>query len=460
MQNQYDVVMIGSGQAAKPLTVALAQAGRRVALVEREHVGGTCINEGCTPSKTMIASARVAYLARRAADYGVQHGPVTVDMAQVRQRKRAIVESFRSSGERQIEQAGVSLLRGEASFAGPKTLVLQMNDGSSQQISAETIVINVGARPAPTGVPGSEHVPTLNSTTVMELDVVPEQLLVLGGGYIGVEFGQAFRRFGSQVTIVQRGAQLLAREDDDIAEALAAVLRDDGIEILTDTAAVAVRQHNGQIELSVRTPDGERTLRGSHLLVATGRTPNSDSLNLAAAGIVADDKGFIQVNERLETNVPGVYAVGDVTGGPAFTHVSYDDFRILQTNLLHGGHASTAGRVIPYTVFTDPQLGRVGMSEREARASGRNIRVASMPMSWVARALEMDESRGLMKAVVDADNQHILGYACLGIEGGELATMVQMAMLGKLPASTLRDAIFSHPTLGEALNTLFGMVSE
>jgi len=281
---------------------------------------------------------------------------------------------------------------------------------------------------------------------------------VLGGGYVGLEFAQMFRRFGSEVTIVQRGEQLLAREDDDVAEAVADILREDGIEVLLDTEALCAEQtEDGGIQLSIRTPDSERTLAGSHLLVAIGRPPNTDSLDLDAAGVHTDKRGFVEVDERLETNVPGVYALGDAKGGPAFTHISYDDFRIISANLLQDGDASTAERLVSYTVYIDPQLGRVGLSEREAREQGRNVRVAKMPMSHVPRALEMDETRGMMKAVVDADTDQILGCAILGIEGGEIMSMIHIAMMGKLPYTALRDGPFAHPTLAESLNKLFAV---
>ncbi|MEE9219934.1 MAG: mercuric reductase, partial [candidate division NC10 bacterium] len=456
---RYDAIVIGSGQAGKPLALSLAQAGRKTAIVEREHVGGTCVNVGCTPTKTMVASGRVAYLARRAGDYGVRPNPVQVEMAKVRQRKQAIVESFRNSGQRQLEKTeGVDLLFGEASFTGPKTVAVRMNNGGTRQLTADTIFINTGGRPSSPPVPGLDSVPTLDSTSIMELDVLPDHLLVLGGGYIGLEFGQMFRRFGSEVTVVQRGKQLLAREDTDVAEEVAKIMREDGIEVLLETQAVRAEQADGAIRLTVRTQTGERTLSGSHLLAAAGRVPNTDALNLSAAGVKTDKGGIVQVNERLETNVPGIYALGDVKGGPAFTHISYDDFRIIRTNLLEGGNATTNGRFVPYAVYIDPQLGRVGLSETEARAQGRRIRVAKMPMAYVARALEMDEPRGFMKAIVDADTNQILGYTALGVEGGELMSMVEIAMMGKVPYTTLRDGIFAHPTLAEALNNLFASV--
>ena len=455
-EQHYDAVVIGSGQGVNPLARALADSGRRTALVEREHVGGTCINEGCAPTKTMIASAKVAYLDHRSADYGVRDGPVSVDMKKVRQRKREIVDSFRNGGERRLERAGVDLIPGEATFAAPEELAVRLTEGGTLRLTAGNVFINVGARPSSPPVEGLDSVPALNSTTVMELDEVPEHLLVLGGGYVGLEFAQMFRRFGSEVTILQRGPQLLSREDADVAGAVADLLREDGVEVLLETRTERAGQSaRGRIELAVRTPQGERELEGSHLLVAAGRTPNTDTLGLNAAGVETDEKGFIRVNERLATNVAGIWALGDVKGGAAFTHVSYDDFRVIKANLIDGADATTDGRLIPYTLFTDPQLGRVGLSETEAREQGRDVLVAKMPMSHVSRAVEVDEERGMIKAVVDAWSHHILGAAVLGIEGGEVAAMIQIAMMGKLPYTVLRDGIFAHPTLSESLNNLF-----
>ncbi|MDP9474320.1 MAG: mercuric reductase [Actinomycetota bacterium] len=460
MTQHYDAVVIGSGQGGNPLAGALAGAGRKTAVIEREHVGGTCINEGCTPTKTMVASAKVAYLDRRSADYGVQNGPVNVDMVEVRRRKREIVDTFRGGSEQRLEDAeNLDLIRGEARFTGPKELEVRLDGGETARISAENVFINVGARPGGVPVDGLDAVPTLDSTTIMELDEVPEHLLVLGGGYVGIEFAQMFRRFGSEVTVVQRGPQLLSREDTDVAEAVAEILREDGVEVLLNTEAQSVRQdESGGIRLTVNEADGERSLSGSHLLVAAGRPPNTDLLNLEAAGVETDKRGFVEVNKRLETNVPGVYALGDAKGGPAFTHVSYDDYRVIEANLLNGEDATITDRLVPYTVFIDPQLGRVGLSEAEAREQGRDVRVASMPMSYVPRALEVDESRGMMKAVVDGETGEIMGCAILGIEGGEIMAMIQIAMMGKLPYTALRDGVFAHPTLAESLNSLFATV--
>ena len=452
----YDCVVIGAGQAGGPLAGALAKSGLHTALFEREHVGGTCINEGCTPTKTMVASARVAYLARRGADYGVQGCSQVMDMKRVRQRKRDIVNSFRNGSQKRIEEAtNLDLFFGEASFTGPKSLQIRLRDGGQESIIADRIFLNTGTRASRPSISGIDAVRYLDNASIMELDIVPEHLLILGGGYIGVEFGQMFRRFGSRVTIIQSGSQLLAREDSDVADEVAKILREDGIELLLDTKAQQIRQSGNAIEIDVGIDGRIKTLSGSHLLAATGRVPNNETLNLPAAGVAMDDHGFIKVNARLETNVNGIFALGDVKGGPAFTHISYDDFRIVRANLLENKQRSTADRMVPYTVFIDPQLGRIGLTETEARSQGRKFRVAKLPMSSVARALETDETRGFMKALVDDETGQILGTAVLGIEGGEIMSVLQVAMMGKLPYTTLKDGVFAHPTLAESLNNLF-----
>ncbi len=458
--DHYQAVVIGSGQAGTPLCQALAKAGMRTALVERAHVGGTCVNEGCSPTKTMVASGRVAYLARRGADYGVQTGAITVDMTRVRERKRAIVNTFRNGSQSRIEKTpNLDLLFGEASFTGPRSIQVRLKDGLQRTLTADKFFINAGCRASVPSLEGLQSVPYLDSTSIMELDAVPEHLLIIGGGYIGLEFGQLFRRFGSRVTIVQKAAQLLRGEDADIAAEVLKIMQEDGIEVLLSTNVQRIAKDGPQIKLAVAS-GGEvasesRTLAGSHLLVATGRIPNSDALNITAAGIAADKDGFIQVNAKLETNVAGIFALGDIKGGPAFTHISYDDFRIIRTNLIEKGRASTDGRLVPYTVFIDPQLGRVGMSEAEARAQDRKIRIAKMPMSHIARALEVDEPRGFMKVIVDGATGQILGATVLGLEGGEVMSMIQLAMMGKLPYTVLYNAVFAHPNLSEALNNLF-----
>ncbi len=453
---QYDALIIGSGQGGTPLSMALAGSGMRTALVERKHVGGTCINEGCTPTKTMVASGRVAYLARRAADYGVHTGPISVDMAKVRQRKRDIVDSFRNGSQARIEKtSNLELIFGDASFSGPKTVAVDSHDGGQHILSAQYVFINAGMRASQPKIEGLDTVPFLDNVSIMELEALPDHLLILGGGYIGLEFGQLFRRLGSRVTMVQSAGQLLTGEDPDIAEEISKILRQDGVEVMLNAKTTHVGQTGESIRLNVQSKNDSTTLVGSHLLVATGRVPNSDTLNLAAAGIQTSERGFIQVNDRLETTAAGVYALGDIKGGPAFTHISYDDFRIIRANLIEKKAASTRDRQVPYAVFIDPQLGRVGLTEREARAQGRNIRVAKLPMTHVARALEVDETRGFIKAIVDADSNQILGAAILGIEGGEIMSALEIAMMGKLPYTALRDGTFAHPTLAESLNNLF-----
>ncbi len=404
----------------------------------------------------MVASGRVAYLARRGADYGVHTGDIRVDMGRVRQRKREIVDSFRNGSQKRIEKtANLDLIFGEASFSGPKSVLVRLRNGGQRSLTGEKVFINAGARPSVPELDGLKDIPFLDSTSIMELDSVPKHLIVLGGGYVGLEFGQMFCRFGSQVTVIHTDKQVLPREDTDVAQEIQKILAQDGIDLLLESRAVRISREGNNIALQIETKAGIRNLTGSHLLVATGRTPNTDSLNVQAAGIETDAEGFIKTNAQLETNVSGVYALGDIKGGPAFTHISYDDYRIIRSNVLQGGHASVAGRLVPYTVFIDPQLGRIGLTEAEAQSSGMDIEIAKMPMSRVARALEVDESRGFMKAVIDAKTQQILGAAVLGIEGGELMSMIQIAMMGRVPHPKLRDGIFAHPTLAESLNNLF-----
>lgn len=456
--DQYDFIMIGAGQSGDPLARACARAGKRTALIERDAVGGTCVNYGCTPTKTMVASGRTAYVAGRAPLLGVHSSTVSVDMSRVRQRKRDIVEEFRSGTETRLRAIeNLDLIYGEARFASARSVIVAAKSGEERELTAsQAIVVNTGQRPIVPDLPGLDTVPYLDSTSIMELDRVPEHLVVLGGGYIAVEFGQLMRRLGSRVTILQRAKQLLGREDDDIAAAVKDILIEDGIDVLIEATSKKVEPAAGGVALTVSGPAGERRIEGSHLLVAVGRVSNTEALALERAGIALDGRGNIAANDRLETSAPGVFAMGDVKGGPAFTHISYDDYRILSRRLLEGDeHASIAGRLVPYTVFMDPQLGRVGMTEAEARAKGLNIKVATMPMSYVARALESEEKRGMVKAVVDTDTGRILGVAVLGYEGGELMAVAQVAMMGKLPYTALRDGIFAHPTSSELYNNLF-----
>jgi len=459
MMEKFDVIIIGSGQAGTPLCQSFAKAGQKTALVEEKYVGGTCVNVGCTPTKTMVASAEVAYLVRHGHKYGADSDHFKVDLRKVRERKREIVASFRDGSEKKIIDAGVSLIYGKATFTGRKTLEVT-SQTNTRQFSAETIIIDAGARPDIPDISGLERVDYLDSTTIMELDKVPEHLVILGGGYIALEFGQMFRRFGSQVTILEFFGQLLGREDQDVAQGVQKILEQEGIKVLLNAKTKSVSQSSdNSISLQVATPDSQIDLSGSHLLVATGRIPNSDQLSLDKTGVKVDSHGFITVNEKLETNIPGIYAAGDIKGGPAFTHIAYDDFRILEGNLLHQQSLSITGRMVPYVLYTDPQLGRIGLSENQAKDANIDYKVARMPMNYVARALELGRSKGFMKALVNPDNKQILGAAVLGVEGGEIMSMLQIAMMGKVPYPDLRDGIFAHPTLAESLNNLFSSLS-
>lgn len=457
---KYQAIIIGSGQGGNPLALDLARTGWKTALIEKNKVGGSCINYGCTPTKTMVASARVAYLAGRGKDYGVESSGLKIDMKAIIDRKRKVVESFRSGSEKKINDAEkLDFFHGEARFTATREIEVLTNDGNRRKLEGDRIFIDTGSRPATPSIDGLEDVPYLNSTSILELQSVPEHLITIGGGYIGLEFGQMFRRFGSEVTIIHRGKQLLSREDEDIAGEVSKILDEDGIDVLLNADPVSVtKTKDGKISISVKSNDGDLEIDGSHLLLATGRIPNTDMLNLDAAGIDYDERGFIKSNNRLETNIEGVYVIGDIKGGPAFTHISYDDYRVLKANLLDGINTTIENRLIPYTVFIDPQLGRVGLTEKQAKENGHNYKIAKMPMSYIARALETDESRGIMKAVVDMDTGKILGCSILGFEGGEIMNMIQVAMLGDLSYTTLRDGVFAHPTLGESLNTLFATI--
>ncbi|HET9158015.1 MAG TPA: mercuric reductase [Myxococcaceae bacterium] len=450
----WDALVVGSGQSGVPLAVELARAGKRTAIVERADVGGTCINVGCTPTKTLVASARVAALLARAREYGIEVGPHRMHWPEVREREQGVVRQFRASGERRLHDAGVTLLRGEARFVGPRRLRVTPLDGTAEEHEATWVVLNTGVRARRPDLPGLDSVRALDSSAILTLPEFPERLVVLGGGFIALELGQIFRRLGAAVSIVEPGPRLAAREDEDICRALAEVLAADGLALHLGARAKRVDPGPEGRGVRLELADG-KVLEGTHLLVATGRTPNVEALDCPTGGVALDEHGFIRVDDRLHTSAEGVYATGDVTGAPQFTHASYDDYRVLRDELLDGPSRSRVGRLIPYTVFTDPQLGRVGITEAEARKRGLPVRVARMPMTSVARAIEAGETRGLLRAVVHAETDRILGFAALGFEGGELASVVQTAMLGDLPWTVLKDAIYPHPGLAESLNNLF-----
>jgi pyruvate/2-oxoglutarate dehydrogenase complex dihydrolipoamide dehydrogenase (E3) component len=450
----YDAIVIGSGQAGNPLSQKLADQGWSVALIEQDQLGGTCINTGCTPTKTMMASAQVAYYARNASRWGVNVGEVGVDLPGIVARKDRTVGQWRSGIERKIEERKtLRLYRGHARFVGPHEVRV-----GEETLRSDRIFINTGARPDVPLVEGLQQVDFLNNASIMQLQQLPEHLLVLGGGYIGLEFGQMFRRFGSLVTIVHRGEQLLPREDADVAEALQAALEAEGVRFILGATTRRVEKQGFGVALQVESRGSTDTLSGTHLLVATGRRPNTEDLGLSAAGVETDEQGFVRVNNRLETNVPGIWALGDVKGGPAFTHISFNDYQIVYANLIEGGAVTTDHRPVPYAVFTDPQLGRVGLTEKEARATGGRIKVGKIPMSWVARAIERDETAGLMKLVVDDATDQILGAAILASEGGELVQILHAVMLARAPYTMLKGAVYIHPTLAEGFWTLMEAV--
>lgn len=457
-----DAVIIGSGQAGNPLAVAAAKHGWKTALVERRFVGGVCTNDGCTPTKTMVASARVAAQARRGEEYGVQCGPLTIDLKTVKGRADSIVQRGRKHIQQNLtEQQGLELIFGEASFAEAQptdnthVLDLALKDGGTRQLRARRVFIDTGERPQIPEIEGLPSVPFMDSSAILQLEEVPGHLLILGGGYIALEFAQMFRRFGAAVTVVEHSGRLISHEDDDIAACMADILREDGITFHFNAEVQRVEGHAGAISLTAQCEGKPLTLKGTHLLVATGRTPNVETLQLDRAGVELNEHGYIQVNERLETTTPGIWALGDVKGPPAYTHIAYDDFRIVRANLMEGGSRSTKDRIVPYAIFTDPELGRVGMTEAQAREAGKDILVFTLPMKTVARAAEMAETRGMMKAVVDRETDLLLGASILGTGGGEIATELQLAMLGGLKAGTLRETIFTHPVLAEGFNPLF-----
>jgi len=451
----FQAIVIGSGQAGNPLAHRLADRDWQVALIEREHLGGSCINYGCTPTKTMLASAQLAHAARRGAEFGVRIGPVAVELARVVERKNQIVRQWREGQEKHTaKRPNITLYRGAARFVGPHEIAV---DGET--LTAERIFVNTGTSPLVPPIEGIVGVPYLTNRNIMDLTQIPRHLLVVGASAVGLEFGQMFRRFGSQVTIVEYGEQIMPREDEDVAAALRAALEAEGIVFHVASEVSRVKRGNGALRVMVhdRRGGGHRLIEASHILLAAGRRPNTDDLGLRAAGIESD-RGWIKVNEYLETNVPGVYALGDVTGGPAFTHISYNDYQIVLHNLFHEPKRSTAGRLVPYALFTDPELGRVGLTERDARAAGRAITVGVIPMSRVARAIERNETAGLMKVVVDADTDRILGAAILGTGGGELVQTLMALMMADAPWTLFKDAVYIHPTLTEGFFALMASV--
>ncbi|GAB2700722.1 mercuric reductase [Mucilaginibacter koreensis] len=463
MSNQiFDAIIIGSGQAGNPLARKLAKAGKKTAIIEKRLVGGTCVNDGCTPTKAMVASAKAVYEAQHSVELGVSVSGYRIDMPAIKKRKDDIVEHSRSGNQEDLEQTeNLSLIFGEATFTGPKTIQVKLNTGGELQLQAELIFINAGAKTIIPDIEGLDQIDYLTSTTILDLETVPEHILVIGGNYIGLEFSQMFRRFGSRITLLERGPRIMAKEDEDIAAEIHTLLEAEEMEIYTEAQTQKFEKSpDGSITAYVNVKNEIRQITCSHVLIAAGREPQTKALNLQATGVNTDDKGYIKVNGKLETNIPGIYALGDIKGGPAFTHIAYNDYTIVYRNLLEGSDLSTEGRPVPYCMFTDPQLGRVGITETEARKQGLNIKVASLPMKRVARAIEVGDTRGLMKAVVDADSKQILGVAILGEEGGEIMSVLQMAMEGGITYDRIRYCVFAHPTYTESLNNLFMQIED
>ncbi|MEX8549312.1 MAG: mercuric reductase [Mucilaginibacter sp.] len=457
----YDAIIIGSGQAGTPLAKKLAKAGKKTAIIEKRFVGGTCVNDGCTPTKTLIASARMAYMATRK-DLGVEIKDYKIDFPAIMQRKENIVLKSRNGGQKGLEETeNLGLIFGDASFTGIKTVSINLNDGGEEELTAGLIFIDTGAKTTIPEIDGIKTVPYLTSTTILDLKELPESLIIIGGNYIGLEFGQMFSRFGSKITILEKGKRIMSKEDEDVSETVTQFLTEEGITIISDAEiSKAEKSPEEKITVTIKKDGQQQQVTASHLLIAAGRSPQTKTLNLDKTGVEVDEKGYIKVNDKLETTAEGIYAMGDVKPGPAFTHIAYNDHLVVLKNLLENANVSIKGRPVPYCMFTDPQLGRIGLSEDEARKQGLDIKVAKLAMSHVARAVETDETKGFMKAVVDAKTDQVLGATVLGYEGGEVMSVLQMAMQGKITAHQLRENIFAHPTLSESINNLFMTIEE
>lgn len=452
----YDSIIIGSGQAGNPLAHNLADKGLRVALIEKDHLGGSCVNYGCTPTKTMLASSQAVYNIRRANELGISTENINVDLKKIVQRKNEIVNIWRGGQEHQTEQReNITVFKGTASFTGARSVKVNNED-----ITANHVFINTGTSQLILPIDGIENVPYLTNRNIMDLEEIPEHLIVIGGSYIGLEFGQMFLRFGSKVTVIEVNDKIVPKEDEEISDSLKDALEEEGMNIINSAKAQSVyKDENGNIQLTIqhKSSDEFKEIIGSHILLAAGRKPNTDELNLDAAGIKSQN-GYVEVNEFLETNVPNVYALGDVKGGPAFTHISYNDYQIVYHNLFNKEKKSIKKRIVPYALYTDPELGRVGLTEKQAREQGYNIAVGRTPMSRVARAIEMNETRGLMKVIINKDTDQILGATVLGINGGEVVQTIMAMMYAEASWKLLKGAVYIHPTLTEGFWGLFESV--
>jgi len=455
---RFDILVIGSGEAGKHLTWTMAQAGHRTAVVERKYIGGSCPNIACLPSKNVIRSAKANWFARHGTEYGIQTGPVSTDMKGVLNRKRKMVEGEVQFHLDRFKATGAELIRGEARFVAPKTVEVQLNEGGRRTITGDRVFLDLGSRSVIPDIPGLAAAKPMTHVEALDLDRLPEHVIVLGGGYVGLELAQALRRFGSTVTLIERSHQIAAAEDQDVAQALLENFTSEGIEVLLDTRLHEVGGLSGQkVRVIVEDGHGQRKIEGTDLLIATGRTPNTQGIELEATGVELDAHGYIRVNDRLETSAASVWAMGDCAGSPQFTHVAFNDFLVVRDNL-NGGSRTTRDRLIPFCMFTDPELARVGLNESEAKRRGIAYRLAKMPMAAVLRAVTLGETRGFVKMLIDAQSDRILGFTALGVEGSEMMAAVQTAMVGGLPYTVLRDAIFTHPTTAEGLVFLLASV--
>lgn len=451
----YDVLILGSGAAGKLLSWTLAKKGMKTAAIERKYVGGSCPNIACLPSKNIIHSAKVASYFFRSEEFGISKDNTRINMAVVRERKRKMVAGLVALHLDLYKKSGAELVMGSGRFVAPRTIEVCLNQGGTRTLRGKHVVINTGTRATIDPAPGLAETSPLTHIEALELDEIPDHLLVIGGGYVGLEFSQAMRRFGSRVTIFERNPRLVHREDEDVAQALHELFHDEGIEVVTNARIARVEGKSGQIvKLYVNQNGSEITREGTHLLVATGRTPNTEGIGLDNAGVTTTERGYVKVNERLETTAPGVWAAGDCAGSPHFTHISENDFQIVRDNIL-GGHRVITGRQVPFCMFTDPEFARIGLSETEAKQRGIAYRLAKIPMDGVLRARTLSETRGFMKALIEAGNDRILGFTAFGVGAGDTMATVQVAMLAELPYTALRDAIFTHPTLPEGLIPLF-----
>jgi pyruvate/2-oxoglutarate dehydrogenase complex dihydrolipoamide dehydrogenase (E3) component len=455
---QFDLIVLGSGEGGKFLAWTLAKEGQRVAVVERKYIGGSCPNIACLPSKNIIHSAKVASYFKRGAEFGLAGGAAKVDMAVVRDRKRKMVDGLVQIHLNNYKASGAELVMGSGRFVAPKTLEIALNDGGTRLLQGKKIVIGTGTRATLPEIPGLKQAKPLTHVEALDLDYLPEHLLVLGGGYIGLELAQAMRRFGSRVTVIERSKRLLPREDEDVSAALHELFQNEGIEVISNAEIAEVKGNSGtKVSLRMTADGNEQTIEGSDLLVATGRTPNTSEIGLDLAAVELTAHGYIKVDEHLRTTAPDVWAIGDCAGSPLFTHISFDDFRVIRSDMQGGGRVTT-GRQVPSCMFTDPELAHIGLNETEARAQGISYKLAKIPMAADLRTRTLSETRGFMKALIDTESDRILGFTAFGVDAGEIMGAVQIAMIGQLPYTAVRDAVITHPTLLEGLVVLFSSV--